>query len=244
MNYLNIYNKIINNSKSRSLECYTEKHHIIPKCLGGSNKKENIAVLTAREHFICHRLLVKIYKDNNKMLYALNRLINRYTKHSILKINSKTYSKLKKQHADLMSNRIVSKETKLKISKYRTGRKSSQETKDKLSKSLKGITKSKEWKDKISKAHLGKSKSPESIKKVSKYWSSILKDRPWKNSKANTEVWALANELYIKRQANISMNKISKELDIPYTSLVKIGKKLNKGWVPLKDKYWVEDFTY
>lgn len=43
---------------------YSEKHHIVPKCLGGSDDKFNLVVLTAREHFLAHYLLTKIYPDN------------------------------------------------------------------------------------------------------------------------------------------------------------------------------------
>ena len=57
---------------------YYEVHHILPKSLGGSNDKTNLVMLTAREHFICHWLLVKIYpKGSNardKMLIALWRM--------------------------------------------------------------------------------------------------------------------------------------------------------------------------
>lgn len=48
----------------RTLEGYTEKHHIIPRCLGGSNEQINIAVLTAREHYIAHLLLTKMTDDH------------------------------------------------------------------------------------------------------------------------------------------------------------------------------------
>ena len=60
--YTKIYYNIINNAKSRTLptNTYTEKHHIIPKSLGGSNDKTNLVKLTAREHFICHLLLPKM----------------------------------------------------------------------------------------------------------------------------------------------------------------------------------------
>jgi hypothetical protein len=58
--YTHTYYKIIERSKSRIIPYYTEKHHIIPKSLGGSNKKDNLALLTAREHFICHLLLTKM----------------------------------------------------------------------------------------------------------------------------------------------------------------------------------------
>jgi hypothetical protein len=48
--YTKTYYNIVNRAKSRApLLCYTEKHHITPKSLGGSNQKDNIVVLTAKE---------------------------------------------------------------------------------------------------------------------------------------------------------------------------------------------------
>lgn len=49
---------------------YFEKHHIIPKCLGGSNDKSNIIYLFAREHFIAHKLLADEYQNDYKIQYA------------------------------------------------------------------------------------------------------------------------------------------------------------------------------
>jgi hypothetical protein len=54
------YYSIISNRQNNPSDGYTEKHHIIPKSLGGSNKKENLVNLTAREHFVCHRLLMRL----------------------------------------------------------------------------------------------------------------------------------------------------------------------------------------
>lgn len=70
MNYIKIYNSIVNNAKLRNLSGYGENHHIIPRCLGGDNSKENIVKLTAKDHFIAHRLLIRIYPENHKITYA------------------------------------------------------------------------------------------------------------------------------------------------------------------------------
>jgi hypothetical protein len=83
MNYARIYNLIIENRLKNPLDGYTEKHHIIPVSLGGSDSKDNLVRLTAREHFICHWLLVKMYKNNKisyyKMLKAFNMMCNATT---------------------------------------------------------------------------------------------------------------------------------------------------------------------
>ena len=51
---------------------YHERHHIVPKCLGGTNDEENLIDLFAREHFEAHRLLALENPDNNELVYAWN----------------------------------------------------------------------------------------------------------------------------------------------------------------------------
>lgn len=57
-------------------DCYTERHHIIPKCLGGDDSDENLVSLSAREHVVAHWLLTKMVdKDSRyKMLFAFNTM--------------------------------------------------------------------------------------------------------------------------------------------------------------------------
>jgi 5-methylcytosine-specific restriction endonuclease McrA len=87
MNYSKIYYNIIERSKSRTIPPIAELHHIVPKSLGGSNKKENLASLTPREHFVCHLLLTKMYsgKEKQKMVYALWAIINLCNRHQYRK---------------------------------------------------------------------------------------------------------------------------------------------------------------
>jgi hypothetical protein len=79
MNYSKIYNNIIENAKSKSYNGYTEKHHIIPRSLGGSNDPSNLVELSAREHFVCHYLLIKIHRNNqtkfHKMIKAFTMML-------------------------------------------------------------------------------------------------------------------------------------------------------------------------
>ena len=66
MNYRRIYNDLIENRQQNPItEGYSENHHILPRSLGGSNNLDNLVKLSAREHFICHYLLAKIYKKNS-----------------------------------------------------------------------------------------------------------------------------------------------------------------------------------
>jgi hypothetical protein len=70
MNYQKIYNQLIIKGKIRTLTGYTERHHIVPRCMGGSDDKSNLVDLTPEEHYLAHQLLVKIYPDNRKLLLA------------------------------------------------------------------------------------------------------------------------------------------------------------------------------
>jgi len=98
--YTKWYFSIVSNAELKKTNSdYTEKHHIIPKSLGGVNDNSNLAILTAREHFVCHWLLTKMTTgvSKRKMFYALNcmkqesPLQRRY--HS--KITSRVYATIK-----------------------------------------------------------------------------------------------------------------------------------------------------
>jgi len=76
MDHQKVYDTIIEKARSenriKNNGTYYEDHHIIPKCLNGDNERENRVLLTAREHFICHKLLTYIYKGNYKIYHAFH----------------------------------------------------------------------------------------------------------------------------------------------------------------------------
>lgn len=76
--YMSIINKSVNNNKSKNDDIYYELHHIIPKSIGGTNEDSNLVLLSAREHFICHKLLTKCTygKLKSKMICAYWRMCN------------------------------------------------------------------------------------------------------------------------------------------------------------------------
>jgi hypothetical protein len=107
--YTSWYFAIIDKAKERIPEGYSEKHHIIPRTLGGKNDKSNIVVLTAREHFVCHLLLTKMLTDDNKhkMVYALHMLSNASNKlHQRYTPSSKLYEYERKAFAETHSQRM------------------------------------------------------------------------------------------------------------------------------------------
>lgn len=137
MNYQNIYGKLVEKARTRIETIgYTEKHHIIPRTLGGSDELSNIVVFTAREHFIAHLLLAKIYGGG--MWHAAHMMSNmkRYT--------NRKYEKLRIEHAKQVSikqtGKTVSEETRKKISQNK-------DRSAKISQSLKGRPKSEEHKE-------------------------------------------------------------------------------------------------
>jgi hypothetical protein len=71
MNYSNIYERIVARGRERVLEGYKERHHIIPRCLGGTDDPENLVDLTPEEHYVCHQLLVKMYPKHPKLIHAV-----------------------------------------------------------------------------------------------------------------------------------------------------------------------------
>jgi len=100
MNYLNIYNSLIHKRKNIQVllksECYCERHHIIPRCVGGIDNKDNLVNLTAREHYIAHLLLYKIYsktEDKYSLLYALIEMCDSHTYKNKVNYNSRIYEK-------------------------------------------------------------------------------------------------------------------------------------------------------
>ena len=79
--YTKWYEQLVQSAVNRSLPktTYTEKHHIIPKSMGGSDTAANLVDFTAREHYIAHLLLWRMSmapKWHNKMTMALHMMVN------------------------------------------------------------------------------------------------------------------------------------------------------------------------
>lgn len=71
MDYQKIYLAICDRGRTkRELKGYCEKHHILPRCMGGTDNEDNLTTLTFREHFLAHLLLTKIHKKHRGVNYA------------------------------------------------------------------------------------------------------------------------------------------------------------------------------
>lgn len=138
MNYKAHYDHLISRARGRLLQGYRERHHVIPRCMGGGNDSMNIVELTAEEHYVAHQLLVKIYPLNKGLVFAAIRQARNCK-------GNKAYGWIKR---------------KLAISKL--GHRVSLEARAKMSASSKGKPKSAEHRAKIAAAILGTKKPPRS----------------------------------------------------------------------------------
>ena len=97
MNFIN--NKYLRWYQSLCSKSYLGKgrhrHHIIPRSLGGTDDPSNIVYLSYRQHFVAHRLLLKITegKARSKMAFALMRFGK----------NSRCYEAVSRQISEALS---------------------------------------------------------------------------------------------------------------------------------------------
>ena len=100
--YAKYYFAIIKNAKVRFWNRYTETHHIIPRCLGGSDDKTNLIELNGHEHLVCHLLLRKMLPagQNNGVIAAAWRMVNMEDENGNRhRVTGRVYAKLKEEFA-------------------------------------------------------------------------------------------------------------------------------------------------
>lgn len=201
MNYLKIYEDIIGRAKNRILTSYKEKHHIIPKCMLGTNDKSNLVNLTAKEHFMCHRLLVLIYPNNSKLKFALWMMNTKSNNQERYKISARIYKRLKEESVSFRKGKkspksgnrtLRTKKQKKEQSLKMKGRvppnkgvSLSEEVREKMSIAQKkrDFSKEIERNEKIRKGNENKVVSKETKQKISKKMELIWKTREKKDSK-------------------------------------------------------------
>jgi len=176
MNYQKIYNDLIESARLRVLvpllNLYVEKHHIVPKSIGGSDDTSNIVLLTAREHFVAHWLLHIIYKhspQSGKMAAAFHSMcqLNKWGKRYY---HSRGFEIARKAKSESMIGVAKSPEHKEKLAKANKLRSQNLEWRKKISESSKGKKHgpmSDQHRKKISEAQKGKKFSEETKLKMS-----------------------------------------------------------------------------
>ena len=181
--YTKWYFNIIRNANPTT--SYVEKHHIIPKCIGGSDHRENIVSLTAREHFVCHLLLTKMTtgKVKQAMCWAVGKFAQ-VNKNQQRNFTSWEYQKIRENISFARTGKKHSDESRKKMSEKAKGRtpwnkgktgvqKHSAESNKKRSETLTGRIRTEEFRQKVSngkKGHkagmTGKKHSEETLQKM------------------------------------------------------------------------------
>ena len=185
MDYLKLYKELIKTRQQREkiADEYYEKHHFLPKSIFNdeiarktiSNKNiskqddpSNIVYLSAREHFVAHLLLVKIFENHStncyiKMLYAANLMKSRTN-------SSSSYEWFRKKYSEMRSKELIGKPSLAKGKKWsKEARKKKSENhpaKGKTYEEYYGKDLAIELKEKRSKSRLGRKHSKETLKKL------------------------------------------------------------------------------
>lgn len=165
MNYQKVYDQIIDHAKKQGRSynsgTYYERHHILPKCLGGQGKTHqwkihpNIVLLTSKEHFICHQLLCHIYPNEPKLKFALWAMANQTTQNRNYRIGARQYERIREEHINIIKATPRSEQHRQNISKSKLGVKRPPMTdthRHNLKQSILGLPKSKTHRENLSKA--------------------------------------------------------------------------------------------
>lgn len=179
MNYIKIYRDLIN--KDYSNVDYTENHHIVPKCLGGGNEKENRKDISGKAHMIAHHLLTKMFPESRELKGAYAQMCIKNSSKEF--VSTRMYHEGKRIQSELMKDKnhpCQSAESRRKgrktlMNRYadgtftgRKGAKLTDEQKANISKGRKGKgtgyshVKSEETRRKISEARTGVKTGPRS----------------------------------------------------------------------------------
>jgi hypothetical protein len=214
MDYKKHYNLLmLKASKREKLNVYQEEHHVIPRCLGGSDDQSNLVLLTPEEHFIAHKLLAKIYPDNIRILYAFNFMSAPV---SGRKIDNKKFGYVRKQLSEMMKSELNPMRRfpeKNHFSKCHYPRVVGESEKKNLSERMK---KNNPMKNKLPWEH--SRATPDTIeiwKNANKYYEY------WKNE--NCSYYILAKKFGYKQYTSCHINLI---------------KMFREGWIPEKDQKW------
>lgn len=209
MNYEKIYYRLCYSRKDycrrKGEGTYFENHHILPECMGGLDSKENMVLLTGREHILAHYLLVKFIIDEpgrTKLVHALDAMCNQESpKQQRYKLKSKMYERVKIEASLVQSKRIL--DFIKEFGHPMTGYVWSIEQNKSRSELRKGTKLSEEWKENIKQGKLkyykghevwnkGVPTSEETKKKISDWGKA---NSPWKGRTHSDETKELIRSL-------------------------------------------------
>ncbi len=151
--YLNRYNKFINALKNQSIDGYYEKHHIVPKSMGGLDTADNLIKLTARQHYLAHWMLWKAYGGSMARAFFMMSCVKKEQCRS-----SKIYDKARQEYSEEVRKQMTGKPAQSKFTP---------EHREKLRKAKLGKKLTPEHRANVGKARIGKPLSEEHKMKIS-----------------------------------------------------------------------------
>lgn len=217
MNYQRVYDSIINNAKEQSRfklkktnpnHVYYEAHHIIPKCLGGTGKASdwrwhsNIVLLTSKEHFLCHKLLCKIYPNNSKITRAFLGMCNK--RYDGYKPSARAYEEAKRLRNELGWSEEARKkqsEAMKGANNPRYGKHPTKETLEKMSKAKLGIKKPKHAVEKRLETWRANGNSEKAVKRLNKKLLHVESGVVYESHKAVARAFNVSHETITRRIA-------------------------------------------
>lgn len=234
--YYKVYNNLINKSLNRGLNkdildgCY-ERHHILPKSIGGKDIDSNYVLLTAKEHILAHMLLARIYPDNLNLVRSTSAMLmkNRGRVDQLFNISLKTITSIRENYANY---------------------------KDEFSKEQLGKNITESHRENLSKSHIGKKLSESSKIKLKDSRFHIIVEGPdgtiynsivecsEKTGIPQTTIKNWINSNPDKGYKIISSNRQSKNIKILgpdgtiYNSIKECARKLNRSDKTIKN--WIE----
>lgn len=268
MNYEKIYNALVEKAKVRGLdksqhEGYHESHHIVPKCLGGDNSKDNLVLFTAREHFIAHWLLWKSNPKSTALMRAF--WLMSHTRDSVR--SSKVYSRLKQEYSQSAKITMTKMRSDVDLTKDKAS--TFKDLVGKVNNSLTVIEFS-HWEDDFAKKQgvsfwkllcvcgnivvkRGTSFTNGKVKSCGCQPNPSRVRSPWNRFRPDNEVehklkWSAANIYY---DAWVSCGKLTKSkflsfynkinmTNLPKSYFNSIVDKFVNGWIPLEDEEWIK----
>lgn len=223
------YTSFIQSRQNRTISegTYTEKHHILPRSLGGSDEPENIIELTAREHFVAHLILWKVYGGPMATAFWMMH----HTRFGFA-CNGRIYENLR-----------------IEIQNSRLGVSRTEETRKKITNALIGSHRThqqtEQWKMYMSKVHLGKNISEDTreklrehftgFKHIYRYNNGIIERKSLPEDEANDLVnkgwnFGRGGESHMKNKRSI-YRKVGHKIEQKFIEDVRLNDYIQDGWM-------------
>jgi len=209
--YTVIYYAIVNRAKNRTLTSKFENHHIIPESFfkqrmrkgpagwidGNPNDLKNLVKLTPNEHFICHKLLVKMTtgEAKKKMIFALWGMCRSSNNQTRKIITGKQYELLRTSFVNL-------------IGQHNTGKRSplTDKHKQKISETTKNKPKSEATKDAMVLAWETRDRT---VKDSTRNLLKITSTTYWKSVDAR-ETQSIKRKDFLKKFPNVAQDQVAR----------------------------------